>query len=116
MANRLAHGFSALGVGKGDRVVLFLPNSLDLIFMWFALNKLGAVETPINDSYKGAFLEHQFNISSARLLIADEALFERIVESEANMPALEHVVVWSRDGRYANAPFRLSRAKVTTFA
>ena len=115
LANRLAHGFAALGVGKADRVVLFLPNSLDLVFMWFALNKLGAVEAPINDSYKGSFLEHQFNISGARLLVADEALLERVAESEAKMPLLEHVVVWSRDGRYSKAPYRLRRAKVSTF-
>ena len=115
-ANRLAHGFAAIGVKKADGVVLFLPNSLDLLFMWFALSKLGAVEAPINDSYKGSFLEHQFNISGAHILVADEALFERVAQSEANMPLLDHVVVWSRDGRYSKAPYRLSRVKVTTFA
>lgn len=116
IASRLAHGFAALGVAKGDRVVLFLPNSLDLLYAWFALNKLGAVEAPINDSYKGSFLEHQFNISEARILVADEALFHRVAESEANMPRLERAIVWSRDGRYAQAPYRLARAKVSTFA
>jgi len=116
MASRLANGFARLGVARGDRVVLFLPNSLELLFLWFGLNKLGAVEAPINDSYKGSFLEHQFNISGARVLVADEALLDRVAESEANMPALEHVVVWSRDGRYAGAPYRLGRAKVSTYA
>ena len=116
IANRLAHGFAKLGVKKGDRVVLFLPNSLDMVFMWFALNKLGAVEAPVNDAYKGAFLEHQFNISDSRILIADEALLDRVAESEANMPGLSHVIVWSRDGAYAGRPYRLGRATTSTFA
>ena len=52
-ANQLAHGFAALGVKKGDRVVLFMPNNLEFILAWFALNKLGAVEAPINTAYRG---------------------------------------------------------------
>ena len=116
IANRLAHGFAGLGVKPGDRVVLFLPNSLDMVFVWFGLNKLGAAEAPINDAYKGAFLEHQFNVSDARILVTDDALFDRVAESEANMPALEHVVVWSRDGSYPKAPYRLKRATVSTYA
>lgn len=96
--NRLAHGFASLSVGKGDRVVLFLPNSLDYVLTWFALNKLGAVEVPINLAYKGSFLEHQVNISGAETLVADRELLAVVRQSLDKMPGLRRLVLWSRDG------------------
>ena len=42
-AEALAGGLARLGVGRGDRVVLFLPAGLDFIRVFFALQRLGAV-------------------------------------------------------------------------
>lgn len=61
-ANQLAYGLKKFGITKGARVVFFMPNSLEFVLAWFAINKLGAVEAPINIAYKGSFLEHQVNI------------------------------------------------------
>lgn len=96
--NRLAHGLRALGVGHGDRMALFLPNSLDFVFCWFALNKLGAAEVPINTAYKGSFLEHQVNISGASLLCVDVELLDVVRDSLPRMPGIKHLLLWSRDG------------------
>jgi crotonobetaine/carnitine-CoA ligase len=51
--NRLAHGLAAFGVRQHERVCILLPNCPEFIFVWFALNKLGAVEVAISDAYKG---------------------------------------------------------------
>jgi len=98
-ANRLARGLQKLGIGHGDCAVLFMPNSLDYLFAWFALNKLGAIEAPINISYKGKFLEHQVNICKAETIIADLELLDPVRDSIARMPGIKRIVVWSRDGR-----------------
>jgi carnitine-CoA ligase len=68
-------------VQRGDRIVLFMPNSLELVFAWFAANKLGAVETPINPAYRGSFLEHQINICGTHTVVVSDDLPERVVES-----------------------------------
>src|SRR5262249_4190097 len=52
-ATRIAHGLRALGVARGDRVCSIMDNVADAIFVWFAINKLGAVSVPINTSFKG---------------------------------------------------------------
>jgi crotonobetaine/carnitine-CoA ligase len=91
--NRLAHGFAALGIGKGDRVVILMPNCLDYLFCWFALNKLGAVEAPINTSYRGNFLEHQVNICGAETLIVDGELLPNVVASLARLGHLKRLVI-----------------------
>ena len=54
--NRLAHGMAAQGIKKGDLVVLYLPNSLEFVLTWWALQKLGAIEVPVGPVQKGAFL------------------------------------------------------------
>lgn len=91
--NRRAHGFLELGVRRGDAVVLFMANSLDYILTWFALNKIGAVEAPVNTAYLGKFLEHQVNLCGARVIVVDDALLQHVHASIAQMPALATVVV-----------------------
>ena len=46
--NRMANFFSAAGVGKGDRVVLFLPKSVGFLVAHLALLRIGAVSVPVN--------------------------------------------------------------------
>jgi crotonobetaine/carnitine-CoA ligase len=91
--NRLAHGFAASGVGKGDKVVLYMPNCLDFVLMWFALTKLGAVEVPVGEMQKGAFLQHQLNVSQARMIVTTPELLPRLGEVEAEVPRLERCYV-----------------------
>ncbi|MCK9285369.1 MAG: AMP-binding protein [Rhodocyclaceae bacterium] len=115
-ANRLARGLAGLGIDKGDSAVLFLPNSLDYLFAWFALNKLGAIEVPINTAYKGRFLEHQVNISKAETLIADIDFADVVRDSLEAMPHLRRIVLWSRHGRLAEPLPTFARCEVVQFA
>jgi crotonobetaine/carnitine-CoA ligase len=101
LVNRLAHGFLERGVGKGDKVVLFLPNCLEYVFAWFALMKIGAIEVPVGDSGKGAFLEHQMRLAAPRLVITTAELVGRLAEIE---PALDGVLACYLVGEPAKAP------------
>ena len=86
--NRLAHGLAAAGIGKGDKVVLFMPNCLEFVLAWFALTKIGAVEVPVGEMQKGAFLEHQLKLSGAQTIITTPELIDRLSEIEVNVPRL----------------------------
>jgi carnitine-CoA ligase len=97
--NALAHGFRALGVCRGDRALLMLPSSIEFLLLWWALNRLGAVEVPVNHAYKGYFLEHVVNNSGARVIVIASDLVERLQASEARLPELETVVVHGGDDR-----------------
>ena len=92
--NRLAHGLQAAGISKGDRVALFLPNSLDFIFLWFALSKLGAAEVAIAETGKGTFLQHQLTISVPKMVVTTPELALRLQEMESALPWIESCVVW----------------------
>ena len=57
-ANRCANAFINQGVEKGDKISIMLPNCPEFLHLWFGSAKIGAVEVPINTSYKGEFLRH----------------------------------------------------------
>lgn len=51
LSNKYARALRAIGVRKGDRIGVMLPNCIDFPILWFALAKLGAVMVPINMRY-----------------------------------------------------------------
>jgi crotonobetaine/carnitine-CoA ligase len=79
-ARRAAAGFQALGVGRGEHVLSWLPNGTDAILTWFGLNLLGAVYVPVNTSYRGNLLEHVVTLSDARLMVAHSQLLPRLAD------------------------------------
>ena len=56
ISNALAGGLAKLGVGKYDRVALFMGNQPEMVLLTLAINKLGAVWVPICTDYRGAWL------------------------------------------------------------
>jgi long-chain acyl-CoA synthetase len=61
MAGRVANGLLALGVKKGDRVTLFLPNGPEFFFWYFGTVKMGAVVNPLNLLLKERELDYIFS-------------------------------------------------------
>ena len=51
-ANRVANGLLALGVQRGDRVAIWLPNSVETVIAIFGILKAGATFTVINSTTK----------------------------------------------------------------
>jgi crotonobetaine/carnitine-CoA ligase len=89
---RLARGLHALGVGHGDRVVTVLDNGPDAVIAWFAVNRLGAVNVPVNTAYRGEFLRHQVADAGAAVAVVEQAYLERLAAVADGMPELRHVL------------------------
>jgi crotonobetaine/carnitine-CoA ligase len=104
IANRIANGLRTLGIEKGDKVALFLPNSLDCLYLWFGVSKAGAIDVPINLANKGYFLSHQINDSGAKVIVIDRELIDRLRFIEKDLPHLEKVVVWSKSATTGGIP------------
>jgi crotonobetaine/carnitine-CoA ligase len=76
--NKTANGFLSLGVKHGDKVAIMLPNNPEFLYTWFALNKIGAVEVPINVALKGQGLAYQMVQSDCVALVADTEYLDRL--------------------------------------
>jgi crotonobetaine/carnitine-CoA ligase len=113
-SNRIAHGLAGYGVKKGDRVITLIDNSDDLVLIFFAINKLGAIWVPINTAYRGPFLRHQAFDADAALAICEAHYADQLLDLAAELPALADVFVRgdgvSRTGNPRITPFERLRA------
>lgn len=114
--NRLAHGMAAFGIARREHVGILLPNCLEFLFAWFALNKLGAVEVAISDAYKGSFLAHPLQLSQSRILITTATLAQRLVDIEDQIPIETIVLVTEPGADPAVLPPAFRRIRLHRFA
>ncbi len=85
-----AVGLQLLGVRRGHRVALWLPNGRDALIAFYAINYLGAVFVPFNTAYRGNLLAHVIANSGAKILITHPDLAGRL--NEVDRAALERLV------------------------
>jgi len=90
--NRLAHGLIGLGVERGDRVIVFMENSVEAVLSIIATLKAGGVFVVVNPTTKAEKLAYVIRDSGARVLITQSSKL-RIIEDEwRGMPNLNTVV------------------------
>jgi malonyl-CoA/methylmalonyl-CoA synthetase len=89
-AGRLANTLVAMGVGRGDRVLLFMPKSLFFVVAHLALQQIGAVAVPLNPGFKRDEVAYLAADADAVLALAGPAQAD-ILRSVA--AALETVVI-----------------------
>ncbi|OTA14533.1 putative chain-fatty-acid-CoA ligase FadD13 [Xenorhabdus vietnamensis] len=70
-ARQLAHTFQAYGVTRGDRVMLYLANSIAFVRAFWAAQYIGAVAVPINPDTKAEKIAWLIADSTVNLLIVD---------------------------------------------
>ena len=95
-ANRLANALAALGVRRGDRVALILPQRPETAIAHFALYRLGAVAMPMSVLFGPDALAFRFEDSEAVAAIVDAQYLENT--RAARGASLRHVIVAAVDG------------------
>lgn len=79
LAGRFATALTQLGIKRGDRVGLLLPNIPQIVIAYYGLWKMGAVPVPNNPLYTDRELEHQLNDAGASALITLDLLTSRML-------------------------------------
>ena len=74
LTDQLAGGLRSIGVEPNDRVALMLSNDVEMVLLALAINKLGAMWTPINAEYKGEWLLDNLLRCRYKVLVVDDAL------------------------------------------
>ncbi len=75
---RSARALHELGVAKGDRVAMLVPNSPDFLVTWMAAAHLGAVPAPMNIQLKARSISGQVDQIGASAVVVDESLLTSI--------------------------------------
>src|SRR5512139_3540127 len=69
-ADRLAHGIADLGARRGDRVAVFLDNSVEAVVSIFAILKAGGVFLMVNPTTKAEKVAYILNDCRARAIVS----------------------------------------------
>jgi acyl-CoA synthetase (AMP-forming)/AMP-acid ligase II len=91
--NRMARALTALGVGRGDRVVTWSDTRLEMLPLFVALAKLGAVFAPLNARLGADEATDVARLARARLLVTDPARANAGAEvgPRAGIPTTAHL-------------------------
>ncbi len=122
---RWAEALKRLGVRNRMVVGLFINNSPEFMFTWWALYKLGAIPAPINTSITGANIKHCLRVSEAEMLITTFELSSIVAQtfdlgdgtrdfgcSDPSCPRLGHIVLYDH-GTYPSVGHWSSKRRIT---
>ncbi len=90
--DQFAAGLASLGVKKGDRVGILIPNTPQFVIAYFGILKAGAVVVATNPQYTAREIKHQVNDSGMRLMIV-MSNFYRKVKAVQPETGLEQLIV-----------------------
>ncbi|MEW6665897.1 MAG: AMP-binding protein [Thermodesulfobacteriota bacterium] len=75
LSERLAGALTELGVRKGDRVMIYIPNCIQWVIAFLAIQRMGAVLVPISPIYTSFEIEYMAKDSGAETVICQDTNF-----------------------------------------
>jgi long-chain acyl-CoA synthetase len=78
LVERFACGLAALGIRKGDRVALCLPNSPQAVIAYFGIMRAGGIVVACNPTYTEHELSHQLRDAGARAIVVLDLMYQKI--------------------------------------
>jgi len=91
---QLAVFLQSLGVKKGDRVAVMLPNIPQTVISFYAILQAGGIVVPVNPLYQEREIEFIMKDSGAKAIITLDMLYNR-VEKVKEQTNLEHIIITS---------------------
>ena len=106
LVNRCANGLRSLGIGKGDRVVIYMPLSPEGAIAMLACARIGAIHSVVYAGFSVGSLRDRLVDAQAKALITGDAGYRRgnrvdlkgiTDEAVKGLDFLEHIIVWRRE-------------------
>ena len=110
LSARLAAGLAALGLDRGSRAALMLPQTPEHAAAHIAIFKLGAISVPLSRLFGPEALRYRLGDSGARVLLTDGENLGKVLEIWTDLPELRYIVLCDRQ------PRRPDERRVLTFA
>ena len=92
LAQRFAAALQELGVQKGDRVAIWLPNCPQFVIAYYATLMVGGIVVPCNPSYVAREIKHQLNDSGAKVAVVLSLIYP-IMKQVRDETQVEQVIV-----------------------
>jgi long-chain acyl-CoA synthetase len=85
LVERFACGLASLGIRKGDRVALCLPNSPQAVIAYFGVLRAGGVVVACNPTYTEYELSHQLHDSGAKAVVVLDLMYPKIQDLDVGL-------------------------------
>lgn len=92
--DRVARALKALGVEKGDKVTVCMPNTPEEVYMFYAINEVGAIANMIHPLSSEKEIEEYVNRADSKVMLCIDISYPK-VEAIIKDTNLEHVIVVS---------------------
>ncbi len=90
--NRFAAAMQKLGVKKGDRVAMIMPNCPQIVIAYYGTMRAGGIATPGNFLYSAKEMEHLLNDAGAEIAVVLSSYYHK-VHSIRQHTGLRHIIV-----------------------
>ncbi|MBM3182817.1 MAG: acyl--CoA ligase [Chloroflexi bacterium] len=90
--NRVANALMERGVGKGDRVIHWMMNSIKWLEVYFGIIRTGAWAVPLNFRFTSRDFRYCADIAEAKAMILSEEFTERVQEVRNQLPTIQYYV------------------------
>ena len=97
-SNRVANALRARGVGRGDRVAVFVPQKPANVLTHLACWKLGTVSLPLSVLFGEEALRFRLRDSDSTVVVADESVLDTVAAAAPDCPDLTHVLTVDAEG------------------
>ena len=99
-ANRLSNALRRLGVARGDRVAIVMPQRFETAVAHMAVYQMGAVAMPLSMLFGPEALEYRLQHSETQVVIVDESAIDNVLAARAQVPGVRTVLaVGQAEGR-----------------
>jgi len=92
LTERFAAALAGLGIKKGDRIVMYIPNSIQFVVSWLGIQRLGAVAVPITPIYTSFDLKYIAGDTGAKAVICADRNYGYVKQAMEDT-AIERVIV-----------------------
>ncbi|HEU65609.1 MAG TPA: long-chain fatty acid--CoA ligase [Chloroflexi bacterium] len=105
-ANRLGNALKELGINKGDRVAIQMPNCTEVISAFPAIYKIGAIVVPLNPLLRPDQAAYIYRDCGAKAVLTGSDFVSRVLEAQKQTPNLQHVILTDRNNVQGTIPYR----------
>ena len=91
-SNRLANALLGLGLERGDRIGVLLPQCPEAAITHVAAFKMGAISIPLFTLFGPDALEYRLNSSEARAVVTDAANVQKLLDIKDQLPDLQIII------------------------
>jgi long-chain acyl-CoA synthetase len=97
LTDRLAAGLAAMGIAKGDKVCLLMPNTPQFVIAFYGILKAGGVVVATNPIYTAGEIAHQVADSECKLAIVTSNFYDKFKEAQPKTAVTQVIVSHIKD-------------------